>query len=124
MGWDPALVPDPQDPATFTRSKLNWDEAGEGAHARLLELYRSLTALRKSLPDLVAPGFEETLVEFSEEDRWLRLERGAVHVVFNFSTGDCRLNTEAETIRLRTDDAVRLESGKLELPGHSAAILI
>ena len=124
MGWDPALVPDPQDPATFSRSKLNWDEAAEGDHARLLELYRSLTALRRSLPDLVAPGFEETVVEFSEEDRWLRLERGAVHVVFNFSSGDCRFNTDGEAIRLATDDAVRLESGKLELPGHSAAILI
>ena len=26
MGWDPAEVPDPQDPETFTRSKLDWDE--------------------------------------------------------------------------------------------------
>ena len=40
MGWDPAVVPDPQDPETFTRSKLNWAEAAEGDHARLLELYR------------------------------------------------------------------------------------
>jgi maltooligosyltrehalose trehalohydrolase len=123
MGWDPALVPDPQDPATFTRSKLNWGEAAEGDHARLLDLYRSLIALRRSLPDIAAPGFGETVVEFSEEDRWLRLERGAVQVVFNFSGGDCRLNTEAETIRLATEDSVRLESGKLELSGHSAAIL-
>ena len=26
MGWDPAVVPDPQDPATFDRSKLDWSE--------------------------------------------------------------------------------------------------
>ena len=26
MGWDPAVVPDPQDPATFARSKLDWSE--------------------------------------------------------------------------------------------------
>lgn len=26
MGWDPDVVPDPQDPETFTRSKLDWTE--------------------------------------------------------------------------------------------------
>lgn len=26
MGWDPDVVPDPQDPETFTRSKLRWSE--------------------------------------------------------------------------------------------------
>ena len=30
MGWDPAVVPDPQDPETFTRSKLDWAEAADG----------------------------------------------------------------------------------------------
>jgi maltooligosyltrehalose trehalohydrolase len=33
MGWDPAVVPDPQDPETFRRSKLNWAEASTGDHA-------------------------------------------------------------------------------------------
>ncbi|MGB4776929.1 malto-oligosyltrehalose trehalohydrolase, partial [Microbacterium sp.] len=40
MGWDPALVPDPNDPATFQRSKLDWSEVARGDHARLLDLYR------------------------------------------------------------------------------------
>jgi maltooligosyltrehalose trehalohydrolase len=33
MGWDPDVVPDPQDPETFTRSKLDWSEPypSEGA---------------------------------------------------------------------------------------------
>ena len=30
MGWDPAVVPDPQDPATFERSKLDWSELDGG----------------------------------------------------------------------------------------------
>jgi maltooligosyltrehalose trehalohydrolase len=37
MGWDPDLVPDPQDPATFLRSKLDWAELRIGDHARLLD---------------------------------------------------------------------------------------
>src|SRR3546814_7386808 len=38
MGWDPAVVPDPQDPETFRRSKLDWSEATGGRHALLLEV--------------------------------------------------------------------------------------
>lgn len=50
MGWDPDVVPDPQDPETFLRSKLDWAEAERPEHARLLEWYRTLTALRRELP--------------------------------------------------------------------------
>ena len=32
IGWDPAVVPDPQDPATLERSKLDWSEAEDGMH--------------------------------------------------------------------------------------------
>ena len=28
-GWDPGDVPDPQDPETFTRSRLDWAEAAD-----------------------------------------------------------------------------------------------
>src|SRR5690606_28358790 len=46
MGWDPDAVPDPQDPATFTRSKLDWAEPGREPHARMLGRYRELIRLR------------------------------------------------------------------------------
>ncbi|HEY5319593.1 MAG TPA: malto-oligosyltrehalose trehalohydrolase, partial [Galbitalea sp.] len=52
MGWDPDVVPDPQDPETFRRSKLDWDEAAVGEHARLLALYRELARLRRTVPEL------------------------------------------------------------------------
>jgi maltooligosyltrehalose trehalohydrolase len=50
MGWDESLVPDPNDPATFERSKLDWSELDEPAHARLLSLYRALARLRRIMP--------------------------------------------------------------------------
>ncbi|WP_025155804.1 malto-oligosyltrehalose trehalohydrolase [Leifsonia aquatica] len=50
MGWDPAVVPDPQDPQTFQRSKLDWSEPARPEHARLLDWYRTLTALRRTIP--------------------------------------------------------------------------
>jgi maltooligosyltrehalose trehalohydrolase len=50
MGWDPAQVPDPQDPATFERSHLDWSEPEKTDHARLLGWYRDVIALRRSIP--------------------------------------------------------------------------
>ena len=52
FGWDPAGVPDSRDPATFARSKLNWDEVGREPHASILSWYRQLLALRRRLPGL------------------------------------------------------------------------
>ena len=45
-------VPDPQDPATFARSKLRWDERERPPHVSILQLYRDLLGLRKRLPAL------------------------------------------------------------------------
>ena len=49
-----ASIPDPQDPVAFEQSRLNWQEREQGEHGRVLELYRSLLALRKSDPVLRA----------------------------------------------------------------------
>jgi maltooligosyltrehalose trehalohydrolase len=40
-------VPDPQDPRTFLRSKLDWDESEREPHASVLRLYRRLLQLRR-----------------------------------------------------------------------------
>ena len=52
FGWDPKDVPDPQDVATFMRSKLDWDEVERGEHAAMLRWYRDLIALRRATPAL------------------------------------------------------------------------
>ena len=83
MGWDPAVVPDPQDPATYHRSRLDWDELDTGRHAVLLEVYRRLAALRRELPELTDPDLRQVDVEVDEEARTLVMRRGAVSVVVN-----------------------------------------
>lgn len=137
MGWDPAVVPDPQDPETFTRSKLDWAEASGGDHARLLELYRALIALRRTTPDLTEPGFEDTAVDVSEDEGWLLLRRGRTEVAMNFSAEARRVPVRGAALALATDDGVRLDPASdaepapggaapatpLHLPGHSAAVL-
>jgi maltooligosyltrehalose trehalohydrolase len=44
--------PDPQDEKTFADSRLNWDLRTTGRHARILDLYRELLRLRRTLPPL------------------------------------------------------------------------
>jgi len=47
---DPAArdaIPDPNDPQTFARSKLDWNSTASPGHARWLALYRHLLAARQ-----------------------------------------------------------------------------
>jgi maltooligosyltrehalose trehalohydrolase len=45
-------VPDPQDENTYTESKLQWDRRNGNHHKTMLEWYKELIKLRKSLPSL------------------------------------------------------------------------
>ena len=82
MGWDEAVVPDPQDPATFVSARLQWEELDDGVHARLLALHRALIALRRATPELTDPRFAHTSAATSgparsEAPSRFSIERGA-----------------------------------------------
>ena len=51
LGWTDQL-PDPQDEATFSRSKIHLDLRKNGEHKILLDLYKTLIRLRRELPSL------------------------------------------------------------------------
>ncbi|HZA41811.1 MAG TPA: malto-oligosyltrehalose trehalohydrolase [Actinomycetota bacterium] len=85
FGWDPAAVPDPQDPETFNMSKLNWNELDEPLHAELLEWHKQLIRLRRAEPALHDGRRDLVNVRFDEAERWLALERGPITVACNFS---------------------------------------
>ena len=122
MGWDPATVPDPQDPETFRRSKLDWDEADQGDHARLLTLHRDLLALRRELPELVDPSFLSTTAEADDAASTLLLRRGSTTVAVNLGTAEARLPAEGR-LRLETGPGIRTEPGSVVLPPDTAAVL-
>jgi maltooligosyltrehalose trehalohydrolase len=91
-GWDESTVPDPQDPTTFTNSKLDWSDVDSERGARILNAYRVLVALRRTDEAFVDHRYEANAVRFSEDERWLVLTRGLlgptvapVHVVVNLS---------------------------------------
>ena len=56
QGWDPGVVPDPQDPATFDRSKLDWSEQDSVRGRRMRAVYRRLAALRREHAELTEPS--------------------------------------------------------------------
>jgi maltooligosyltrehalose trehalohydrolase len=84
-GWRPSDVPDPQDPATFLRSKLDWSEPGQGEHADLLRWYTELIALRRARPELTDPRLGRVRASYDEDQRWLVLRRGGLRVIANLS---------------------------------------
>ncbi|HEX8200826.1 MAG TPA: DUF3459 domain-containing protein, partial [Isosphaeraceae bacterium] len=45
-------IPDPQDPATFAMSRLDWDERSREPHASIVRLHQALLALRRAEPAL------------------------------------------------------------------------
>jgi maltooligosyltrehalose trehalohydrolase len=88
FGWAPESTPDPEAVETFERSKLKWDEAKEGEHAEMLDWYRQLIRLRRKIPSLTNGEPGHTSVTYSEQDRWLSMERGDVTVSCNLGETD------------------------------------
>ncbi len=124
MGWDRSAVPDPQDPETFARSKLNWDEREAGVHARMLALYRALIALRRGIPDLTDPAFGSISAEADEAGRLFRLRRGATQVLVNFSTEASRMPVPTSAaVLLATHDGFTIDGEDAALPARSAAVI-
>ncbi|WP_419817501.1 malto-oligosyltrehalose trehalohydrolase [Glaciibacter flavus] len=105
MGWDPALVPNPQDPATFQRSKLDWAELDGSEHARLRDLYRTLIALRRERPELTDASFSEVAASYDDDAHWFRLDRGGLSVVANLGTAPIAVECGTASVVLLATDA-------------------
>jgi maltooligosyltrehalose trehalohydrolase len=121
MGWDESVVPDPQDPGTFERSKLDWSELDAPAHARLLSLYRGLAALRHANADFSDPSFPSEVV--SDESGWLWFGRGGFAVVLNFAAVECSVELAASDLVLATADGASLRDASVLLPARGAAVV-
>jgi maltooligosyltrehalose trehalohydrolase len=107
-------VPDPQDPATFERSKLT----GEGEPAGLRDLYARLLEARRELP-----SGDADRVDFDEHAGWLRVDRGRFTLLANFAQNDVHVPLERTGhVRIATHRAT-LEPGFVILPPLSGALI-
>ncbi len=124
MGWDPEVVPDPQDTDTFQHSKLDWSERESGAHARVLAAYQRLTELRRSLPALTDPSFGSVSCTVDEDSRLFTMQRADVLMVVNFGSDSVELPVaEGLELAFRTPSLPELSDGLLQLPPHAGALL-
>lgn len=124
MGWDPETVLDPQDPATFHASKLDWTELVGGRHAVVLDMYRELVELRRQLPALTDPDLTQVRCEADEERRTLVMRRGEVVVAVNFGAQAVEVAmTGQHELRWTTPAGATLDRGRLALPAHAGALL-
>jgi maltooligosyltrehalose trehalohydrolase len=120
-GWDADEIPDPQDPATFERSKLNWDEIDEGEHGRLRRLYNQLIALRHNEPDLANPWLDEMRVEYDEAKRWIVMHRGSLAITCNLGTEAVDVPVVGDVVLAWGEPTVGADTTRLD--AQSVAIL-
>jgi maltooligosyltrehalose trehalohydrolase len=107
-------IPDPQDPATFERSKLTRrrDDGLAGLYARLLEVRRRL------------PPADPDAIEFDEEARWLLVRRGRFELIANFSPSESRrIACRGTSVEVATHGEPVLADGVVELEPLSGALV-
>ena len=122
FGWKPEDVPDPQDPRTFQRSKLLWQELESADHKQILDWYRALIRLRKTTPALSAERDASMAVDWGEA--WIRLDRGGCAVFCNLAPHAQGLLVGKFThILLASDESARIDHDTVVLPGESAVVL-
>ena len=135
MAWDVTTVPDPQDPATFESSRLDWSERETPRGRTLLACYRRLATLRRTLPALTDPDLRHLDVDHDEDARWLVLRRGAgveaVVVAVNLGTapvtvplGDAALTCAFATPGAGLAEGSVVGADELMLPPGTGVLLV
>ena len=120
-GWDAEEIPDPQDPQTFRRSKLDWSELDTDEHAKLLRLYQDLIALRRNETDLADPWLQRLLVDYDEDARWIVMRRGRFTVACNLGAEPVSVPFAGQLVLC--SDPPDLGAESTALPPHSFVIL-
>jgi maltooligosyltrehalose trehalohydrolase len=127
FGWDPADVPDPQDPATAASAVLDWDERTRAPHRELLDWHRSLIALRRAMPALTDGRLDRVRARADDAERWLVMERGPVMLVANLADVEREVAVSAgrpPAQVLGSVDGVAAGDGWARLPPRATAVLV
>jgi maltooligosyltrehalose trehalohydrolase len=124
FGWDPSGIPDPQDIDTFERSRLRWEECADPAGATLLEWYRALLALRRTVPALRDGNYQQCRVTWDEAQRQLVMRRNGIAVACNLGDQPLTLDLpDAGTALLASTPDARVQNGTVVLPAESVMVM-
>jgi maltooligosyltrehalose trehalohydrolase len=125
-GWRAGDVPDPQDPATREASILRWDERRHGDHARMLQWYHDLIALRRKEKVLTDGRLRTVVVDVDPDAETIVVHRGDLRVVANLAEHVQAVSLDAEPIDvlLAWDPAgTSLQETSVELGAHGVAVV-
>ncbi len=124
FGWSPDLIPDPEARDTFLRSRLHWEEIGQGQHAQMQTWYRELIRLRRSTPALNDGEPGNAKVTFDEADRWFTLDRGNIQLHCNLGTEVHEFSVpEGSALLLSSNSEITIQGNSVGLPPDSVAIM-
>jgi maltooligosyltrehalose trehalohydrolase len=124
FGWD-ENVPDPQDEATFKACVLDWDVRDNEPHRTLLNLYRSLIAIRNRF------GLGGGKPEVRSDGRTITLEyrdgRAPVTAIFHFGSDrrEMSLPSESRPIRILVDSSRQVNTnGAMDVHASSDEFIL
>jgi maltooligosyltrehalose trehalohydrolase len=124
-GWEASQVPDPQDPTTFERSRIDWAELDKEPHAELLDWHRQLIALRRNCWQLSDARLDRVRCEYDETARWFVLYREGIAVVCNLGAARqaVPLDGSPSGVLLASSGGFVFRSGAVDLEPESVAIV-
>ncbi len=115
-------APDPQDPDTFARSKLNQALRAVGRHAAHQAFYRDLIQLRRQLPGL------RQRPRAWVDGALIVVEWPTIRLLLNFGPDSAQIRLPAGQWQIRLDSAdppqASLTDSHLTCAGHSAVLLV
>ncbi len=124
FGWNPALIPGPEVPATFERSKLNWEERDTGDHREMLDWYRALVRLRGAKYSPTNRDPEKIHVEFREQPEWFSISINGLIINCNLSSDIVKLAAPLDKqVLLASREGWRRAEDQVVLPSDSLVIL-
>jgi maltooligosyltrehalose trehalohydrolase len=124
FGWDPAVIPNPENRAAFESSHLKWEEAALPGHVDVLEWYRALIRLRRTTPCLNHAAPARTRMSYDEQEKWLRMERGTVGVICNLGELEQGFSVPSRaSVLLASRPIAHTEEGAIVLPPDTVAVL-
>ncbi|TSD65014.1 malto-oligosyltrehalose trehalohydrolase [Inquilinus sp. KBS0705] len=102
-------APNPQAAETFERSKLNWESQNNAQQTNMLQYYKKLIKLRKTLPALRNPNRKNLSVSYNEDQQTLTLYRregdNRVYCFMNFSKQQQQFDMPAGDLKIALDSA-------------------
>jgi maltooligosyltrehalose trehalohydrolase len=125
FGWPAGEVPNPQDEATFLRSKLDWAQLSTHEHQDVLAWYRKLIALRRARPELTDPRLDRVRADFSEDGRWLVACRGDLRIVVSLGSSPRRVPLAGQGVAVlaASHPGVTLDGDAVTMPPASFAVI-